>query len=98
MLGLRAVPMRYRGEPERLGDQLVGAPARRVVVGDRHDEHLVGAVLGGDLLEPGAHGLRRADDDAPARERRPGLARLVEERERLLDRRHRRSAARGAAA
>ena len=53
-------------EREGSGDQLVRAAARRVVVRDRHDEHLVGAVLRRDLLEPGAHGVRCADDGAPS--------------------------------
>ena len=53
-------------ERERLGDQLVRAAPRGVVVRDRHDHQLVGAVLGGDLLEPRAHRLGRADDDAAA--------------------------------
>src|SRR3954466_2538137 len=57
---------RHGGEVERLGDELVGAPARLVVVGDRRDDRLLGAVLGGDVDDPGAHGLGRTDDRAPA--------------------------------
>ena len=51
---------------ERLGEQLVGAPARLVVVGDRHHDHLLGAVLGGHRLDLGPHFGRRADDRPPA--------------------------------
>ena len=50
-------------------------------------QHLARPVLGGDVLEPGPHDLRRAEHDAPPR-CRLGFSRLVEERERLLDRRH----------
>ena len=63
--------MRRGSETERRGDQLVGAAACRVVVRDRHDRDLLGAVLGRDLLDPGAHALGRADDEAAARPRPP---------------------------
>src|SRR5215211_253061 len=40
-------------EPERLGDQLVGAPAGRVVVDDAHHDRLLGTVGRGDLADAG---------------------------------------------
>ena len=58
-------------ELERLGDQLVGAPAGLVVVGDRDDDDLVGAVGVGDLASPARDGVGRADDRAPARAAAP---------------------------
>ena len=59
--------------PQGLGDQLVGAPAGGVVVGDRDHDHLLGAVLGGDRLEAGAdraRACRRSCAAAPGRRRR----------------------------
>ena len=79
-------------EVERLGDQLVGAPARLVVVRDRHDDRLLGAVLRGDVDDPGAHRLGRADDRAPAAAG-GGLALGLEEAQRLVGRRDRDQAA-----
>jgi hypothetical protein len=38
-------------ELECIGEQLVGAPALGVVMGDRHHDHLLRAIVGGDLLE-----------------------------------------------
>ena len=52
---------RRAGEVEGLGDELVGAPAGLVVVGDADDDELVGGVLLGDLAQAGGDGLRRAD-------------------------------------
>ena len=74
------------GRPRRAARTSAGA---RVVVGDRDDDHLVGAVVGGDLLEPGADRRRRADDQPPAGNARGHRPLVGEERERLLDRRHR---------
>ena len=45
---------RPRRLAELLGQQLVGAAAGLVVVGDRDHDHLLGAVGGGDLLDLGA--------------------------------------------
>ena len=64
-----------RLEAHRLGQQLVGAAAGVVVVGDRDHDHLVGAVLGGQLLDAGPDLLGRADDRRGGREvrrRAPG--------------------------
>src|SRR4051794_3252081 len=61
-----------RAEIERLRDELVGAPAGAVVVRDRDDDRLVGAVGRDDLLDPRAHRLGRADD-APAATGRGGV-------------------------
>src|SRR3954454_11974233 len=43
------------GQLEQVGERLVGAPPGLVVVGDRHDDDLVGAVGRGELLDLGAH-------------------------------------------
>src|SRR3954468_3428541 len=74
------------GEVERLGDQLVRPPPGLVVVGDRHDDRLLGAVLRGDVDDAGADLLGRADDRAPARRARRAVER-VEEPQRLVGRR-----------
>ena len=59
-----------RLEPHRLGEQLVGMTARLVVVGDRHRDHLLGAVL-----PPQAPRRRRATfSGEPTIARRPGTA------------------------
>ena len=46
------------------GQQLVGAAASLVVVGDRDHDRLLGAVGGGDLLDVGADLRRRAGEAA----------------------------------
>src|SRR3954447_2619510 len=73
-------------QAERLGDQLVRAPPRLVAVRDGHDDDLVGAVGGRDLLEAGAHALGIADHAAPASAGRHPLA--IEVAQGLLRRRH----------
>src|SRR3954463_5932600 len=50
---------------ERLRDQIVRAAPGVVVVRDRHDHDLLGAVLLGHLLDALAH-LRRVADHGPA--------------------------------
>ena len=64
---------RPRREPEGVGDQLVGAAAGAVVAGDRDHDHLLGAVAGGHLLDPGAHGRRAS----PMHARRPAAGSLA---------------------
>ena len=68
-------------EPEGLGDQLVGAPAGGVVVGDRDHDHLLGVVLGGDLLDPA-----RTWSGVPSTSRRPPACRAGPRREEALGR------------
>src|SRR5947199_8033083 len=78
------------GEAEGSRDQLIGSAAGLVVVGDRHDHHLLGPVLLGHLLDVGADLLGRADHSAAgaaARAWRRGPL-LLEEAERLLGRGH----------
>src|SRR4051795_4308841 len=53
------------GQVERLGQQLVGAPPCGVVVGDRHGDDLLGAVVVGQLLDLCADLVDRADDRPP---------------------------------
>ena len=64
-----------RSQAHGLGQQLVGTPARLVVVGDRDHDHLVGAVVAGQRLQPGADLLGRADD-RPAAGNAPLAGRL----------------------
>ena len=62
---------RARGlEREGLGEQLVGAPAGGVVVGDRHHDHLLGAVVAGQL----ARAPPRTVSGEPMIPRRPAAA------------------------
>jgi len=56
-----------RLEPECVRQQLVGAPPDRMIVRDRDDDHLVGHVLGRQLLDPGSDLLGRSDDRPPSR-------------------------------
>jgi hypothetical protein len=65
-------------QAHRFGDQLVGTPTRLVVVRDRDDDDLFGAVFARQLLDLGTDFLRRADDRPAAGEsavRRLALAR-----------------------
>src|SRR6185312_10246783 len=81
---------RARLEVERLGNQLVGAPPGLVVVGDRHHDDLLGAVLDRHRLDLGPHLLRRAHDRPPAGPATvQRLALALEELDRLLGWRHR---------
>src|SRR3954447_4030122 len=78
-------------QAERLRDQLVRAAPGLVVVRDRHDHDLLGAVLLGHLLDRGAHLRRVADHGAAAPAAGAGGRRavLLEESRRLLRGRHR---------
>src|SRR4051794_5655285 len=75
-------------QAERLGEQLVGAAPRLVIVRDRHDDDLLGAVLACDLHELVADALPGAED-RPSLRRPPALPLLLgQEPLRLVDRRH----------
>ena len=56
---------------------------------DRHHDHLVGAVLLGQRLQPGAHLLAGAERHPPPAARGHGVPLALEVAQRLLDRRHR---------
>src|SRR4051794_31756909 len=82
------------GQVERLGQQLVGAPPGGVVVGDRHGDALLGAVVVGQLLDLRTDLVDRADDRPPGgwaglRRDERILALGLQEAHRLLGRRHR---------
>ena len=76
-------------EAERVGDELVGAPPRGVVVGDRHDHDLLRVVVGGDLLDARAHLVARAQDRAAGAGGVGSAAVLGQVAQRLVDRRDR---------
>jgi hypothetical protein len=77
-----------RFELEGLGQELIGAEARLGVMGDRHDDELVHAVLGRERRQTLPDLLGRAGDRAAARVTDDGeLVRRVGVGFRLLDRR-----------
>src|SRR3954465_7647253 len=69
--------VRTGAQADRPRDQLVRAAPGLVVVRDRHDHDLLGGVLLGHLLDPGAHLRRVADHGPAAAAARPGRRRAV---------------------
>ena len=53
-------------ERKRVGDQLIGASTSSVIVRDRDDHHLLGAVLTRQRLDAAAYRGRGADDRTAA--------------------------------